>query len=1060
VSQILGPPHDSIDRVQKVETLYPNGTAIGAYTRYEYPNSMTVVKTFSKLQAGDEAESFSVLDGTGNVRATASELPGSTGGWSGQLFLYDNMGRKWKSSTASETSASGAAGTWTTVGDDATTGWLYTSSTFDWKGRILVVTNTDGTTKEFLYDGCGCAGGEIIISRDEVGRRFKGIYDSTGRFSKAIVLNQQPKTEPINGNGDPYSTTVNTYNARDQITNVKVYQGVETTDGLCPTGTCQETISIFDGHGRLWKTHAPEQDNTPQLKYTIRTYNTDDTLQSMTDARNAKSSYSYNNRKLLLGIIYDPQNSGVQDTPDVSFSYDAVGNRKSMTDGFGMATYTYNSLSRLISESREISELGQTYTRNYDYNLAGQLTAINDPNNTNLNISYDYDKTGHLTSVNSGGYGGVNLLANGFKYRAWGALKHIDYNNGLKLDLEYNNRLQMNKYELKNPNANQILLGQTYRYTTTTSSTDNDGRLKFSHEYFHDLPNNNLDRTYIYNDPIGRLTASYAGEQNTVIGYTYYTGPFEHLYTRDAFGQLTGRSWRVFETISTPPGTITRPVTQSYTDSYTNNRNTAPGWVYDADGRLLTSQNSTGSSSYIVNYVYDVDGQMISVTAPNKNISQAFDGNGSRMKFVENGDVTYYLRSSVLNGQTLVELNSSGGIKRSYVYANGSVIAKQENNQVLWDHQDPSGVSTRLTNASGQVTSKVEMDPLSVQVSDSPDYNYGGSVGYIANPNGFYGTPTLPDMGCYMDGVPAPCNMVQSALRQGTATQCPDNRCGPRTIYGHDGDYNPDGTPKIVGALTLPFMYFANGIAGFPLPFSAGAGTPQDQAELGSLALSMAIAGITPDQLGAVASGEFRFSEKTFQDFSLDELFKYFRTRHADPMDRRDENHPNGRKGTATPCAVMAAWAQHFANEALKKFGDNYEKALEVFDQAFAGFYAGRRMRTVSDYLAVRDADWKERGLMVDINNYDITGQRDFKSKFKEKSGKGDFLEDQTHHFTAYFSWAINNGTNIAKVHQLLDNHPDAMLGKAGEILGKRLRRDPQLLKQIGAIIGEGICFP
>lgn len=133
---------------------------------------MTEVKQYTKLDGSlAEAYSFAFLDGHGRIRAAASELPNSTGGYSGRVMLYDNMGRNWKSSFPAETNASGSPSGWDTTGDDDAAGWLYSTETFDWKGRTLVLTNTDGTTKETLYQGCGCAGGQTVVTRDEVGRR-------------------------------------------------------------------------------------------------------------------------------------------------------------------------------------------------------------------------------------------------------------------------------------------------------------------------------------------------------------------------------------------------------------------------------------------------------------------------------------------------------------------------------------------------------------------------------------------------------------------------------------------------------------------------------------------------------------------------------------------------------------------------------------------------------------------------------------------------------------------------------------------------------------------------
>lgn len=53
---------------------------------------------------------------------------------------------------------------------DDDTGWLCTQQTYDWKGRPLITTNTDGTQSSAAYDGCGCAGGEVVTLTDEVER--------------------------------------------------------------------------------------------------------------------------------------------------------------------------------------------------------------------------------------------------------------------------------------------------------------------------------------------------------------------------------------------------------------------------------------------------------------------------------------------------------------------------------------------------------------------------------------------------------------------------------------------------------------------------------------------------------------------------------------------------------------------------------------------------------------------------------------------------------------------------------------------------------------------------
>src|SRR5205085_8977433 len=109
----------------------------------------------------DELYSIEVVDGLGRVTGAAGNHPGSTGGYRSVMSIYDQVGRLWKQSNPTEIN-----GDWVPVGDDAA-GFNYTQQTYDWKGRPLITTNPDSTTKEASYAGCGCAGGEVVTLTDE-----------------------------------------------------------------------------------------------------------------------------------------------------------------------------------------------------------------------------------------------------------------------------------------------------------------------------------------------------------------------------------------------------------------------------------------------------------------------------------------------------------------------------------------------------------------------------------------------------------------------------------------------------------------------------------------------------------------------------------------------------------------------------------------------------------------------------------------------------------------------------------------------------------------------------
>src|SRR6185369_13110210 len=380
----------------------------GAYKRFWYgPNYVASYTSVNNV--ADELYAIQVTDGLGRVIGAASNHPGSSGGYSLVNTVYDQMGRLWKQSNPMEINNS-----WIVTGDDAA-GIYYTQQTYDWKGRPLVTTNTDSTTKTASYSGCGCAGGEVVTLTDEgtidggvAKRRQEKIYsDVLGRTVKTELLNWQV--------GGVYSTTVNTYNVRDQVAQVREYAGAE------GSGTYQATTFTYDGFGLLSTRHRPEQqvdpNNTYSTDHTTWNYNPDNTIQILTDARGASQSFAYNGRHLVTGITYAVPSGITTITPvqPVAYSYDAAGNRTSMTDGNGRTDYTYNQLSRMLSETRQFNGLAGSYALNYDYNLAGELKAITDP--TNATINYGHDASGRIANVTGSAYGGVTQYASAFAYR-------------------------------------------------------------------------------------------------------------------------------------------------------------------------------------------------------------------------------------------------------------------------------------------------------------------------------------------------------------------------------------------------------------------------------------------------------------------------------------------------------------------------------------------------------------------------------------------------------------------------------------------------------------------
>ena len=763
---------DLSGRVTRIESNLMDSNNNHAYTRFVYQSSMTEVDTYILQSTMPTVEIYSAqfLDGAGRVISTRRELPGSNGGYSGQKFVYDTMGRLSQQSNPTEVDTSG-----TPAGDDAGA-WKYTTQSYDWKGRPLITTNTDTTTRTVTYGGCGCAGGEVVTTQDEVLRKQKMTYDVLGRLLKTEVLNADLTT---------YSTTKNTYNARDQVTLIRQYQGSDTST------TFQDTAMTYDGHGRLSTRKAPIEDSA-----TTYAYYSDDTVQTVTDPRGARSTFTYNGRHLVTGISYaKPGNapivgpSAITPVPAVTFDYDAGGNRLLMTDGLGRVDYVHDMWSRLTSETRTFNDFpNSTYPLNYAYNLAGELKQLTDAFSSVT--SYSYNQAGQLTSVAGSGPNSAPSYISQIGYRAWGAPKQISYGNGLSMTMSYNSRLQVSSFNVPG------LLGATLTYYS-------DGRIHAS----KDTIDRTFDRAYNY-DQVGRMTEALTGS-GAGLG-SALTGPYHQSYDYDAFGNMTSRAGRLWTGSD-----------NGYSTTYVNDRD--QNWSYNAEGDAVTQTTLTA--------VFDAAGRRSSSTAPSRRIGtqtvnleldETYDGDGQQVKEVKTIGTTVTptcrLRSSLLGGQIVDEIDGSGAKATGFIYAGGQPIARYQSTQLLWVHRDPLNTRERLSSSTGALSGGAEYDPSHSSVGlEDPGPSPGGDG---TDPGLMYprnGDPTDFSGGCMIDGGVAPCSVAMSQVNVGAGVatdpyETPSTRWNPQANNGQ-GRYEvfhvlADG---FVGYMPVNATYVSNG---------------------------------------------------------------------------------------------------------------------------------------------------------------------------------------------------------------------------------------------------------
>lgn len=491
--------YDAAGRIEQVTQVND-----GAYTRWVYPASMGYLQKFTRVEAGQPEMRFEEhYDGAGRMRATSQTFPDSVEAYRGVFQLLDVMGRVVRRSNPTKINAG-----WVPFGEDDR--WRYTDQTYDWQGRPTVTTNTDGTTREQSYGGCGCAGGEVVTARDEHGRHTRLSKDALGRLVKTEELN-------LNGAG-VYSTATYAYNGRDRLTSI-MHAGL--------------TRSFeYDGHGRLWRKTIPEHGAANEAAGTTEyTYNADDTLWKVRDPRGVVTTYGYSYRHELESISHDVSAApGVEATAGVVFTYDAAGNRTSMTDGAGTTRYGYDALARLTDETHTFNGLAGSYRLDYRYNLAGQLRRLT--RNQDKHVDYVRDYAGQVTAVGNTGYADNQPYATGIGYRTSGALAAMTYGNGRTLSLSYDRRQHLARWDVAG------LMGWDCSYDYFNEKT---GRVTFS----QNLYDQTLDRSYEY-DHVRRLAYSWTGAEAHAHAYsgqwpTEPTGPYAQSYSYDERGNLTGR---------------------------------------------------------------------------------------------------------------------------------------------------------------------------------------------------------------------------------------------------------------------------------------------------------------------------------------------------------------------------------------------------------------------------------------------------------------------------------------------------------------------------------------
>ena len=390
------------------------------------------------------------------------------------------------------------------------------------------------------------------------------------------------------------------------------------------------------------------------------------------------------------------------------------------------------------------------YTIGYDYNLAGEVRTLTYYNGAS--VSYGYDNAGRTLSVGGSLFSDVTQYASDMKYRASNSLKSLTYGNGATLENGYNARLQLQRYHVTSVWGDYKLVDFEY-------SPDGKPRT------IHDRVDPRFTRGYNF-DQAGRLNES-------------YNGGYDQIYQYNAFGDITNRDNWFWS------GPMSR-----FTANYVNGRSQNSQWQYDAQGNVRFDND--------VEYRYDASGENTSVRelVGNVTVSQTVDADEEMVKRVRtapfDNETTYYLRSTVLDGKILTELNASAQPLKHYAYLDGEVlvtILPTVAGGFGWHHEVPI-TGSRGQSGSAGYSAISEPDSMGVDVGFTDPYSGPPEEPHDPDLASLY--PGLEFAGrCRLEGIRFDCALAKRLLSSELATRCPNDNCN--LSWTRDGWEDPFG---------------------------------------------------------------------------------------------------------------------------------------------------------------------------------------------------------------------------------------------------------------------------
>ncbi|MBN2116476.1 MAG: hypothetical protein JW730_07895 [Anaerolineales bacterium] len=541
---------------------------------------------------------------------------------------------------------------------------FYATTESDVLGRPLTVTAPNGNVTSYSYDGL------VSAVTDAKGYSTTATTDEWGR-----LLSVAPPAGP----GVTY-----TY---DEFNNLKTAaRGGVTTE------------IYYDHAGRKTSMVDPDMGNWSY------SYDALGSLTTQTDARGCQLNLSYDTLNRLL--TKDSSGTGCGTQVNTVYTYDeganGPGQRTSMNDDSGSASWAYDARGRMIQETKTINQaipqIPFSFITSWAYNSADLPITMTYPDSEVL--TYHYNDKAQLDSVSSSL--GDTYLADA-EYDEAGRVTRMDYGAGVI-------RKIFSYFPWDVPVQGGLL-------DSAVATRLSDSAILQSFAYAYDA-----------NANVETITDHLAGPQTQTFGYD----SLNRLISAEAVGGTDGLYSETYSYDSSTGNLAQKgDLTYSYSDSAHAHAVTNAGtntYTYDENGNMI--QRIVEAQAF--DLAYDAENRLIGA-AQSADAVFSYDGDGKRVKSVINDTETTYF----VGAHYEMEVSEAGTQVNKYYYAGTQRIAMRTNGALNFLLGDHLGSTSLTVDAMGNVVSEQRYKAwgeVRYASGDMPtNYTYTGQYSYASD---------------------------------------------------------------------------------------------------------------------------------------------------------------------------------------------------------------------------------------------------------------------------------------------------------------------------------------